>query len=230
MSDFLEFIKNIRESIGEDFLIFIGGAIISVPSVILTRLRYRNDRRFSTVSDDKRQKVLTAIGLLQGDLSNSQSENVIKSQYESIGMFFPRVYNELILEFICERGIPNNDSYLNCYLKSSRQMTIDKSSIKLSKSLVRRRRIESAIVIIIISFLMLGCSSLALNIAPTAKNGIDILVYILAAAMFIAWILLYIAYTADSGRLSNAKRFDAIFAPWLSEKQQEQKNHNRYIK
>ncbi|MFG6657414.1 hypothetical protein ACG0Z5_23645 [Scandinavium sp. M-37] len=146
-------------------------------------------------------------------------ENRIKTLYESIGMYYPRGINELILEFICEKGWRFNASELNFFLKSPEFIDIDGLDITFNKLRYNRRFRDAVLVFIFITIFFIGGSVVLFGLSKHDDGVAKVIFAGVGMAFYLIWIILVFGMSRETGRLEGAKRFYGSFSPWLKQKQ-----------
>lgn len=211
-------IRHVRESVGDELLIAIGSGLTIIISAVIAMVKRLWKLNFTAVDTKKRCKVLKKIGALQNDESNLQSNNIIKTIHESIGIYIPWKHSEYVFEYAREKGIRDNDASLNIFLKSPRYMDLAKDTFKLSRVKYWQRMFSIWAMTIILTMVFLGLSLFALKLASieAASHGGLYKTYKNASIIsFGIWVVFYIGFVIESGRLLSVKRFYKAFAPWL---------------
>ncbi|MGV3344953.1 hypothetical protein ACGVWS_04125 [Enterobacteriaceae bacterium LUAb1] len=196
-----------------------------VATVLYTRWRYIRSRQFSTVSDEKRFKTLKKIGELEKKGNNFHKESMIKTLYESIGMFFPHRYNCYLLNYVNEAGIPYQDKNFNHFLNSTALMNSD---LQLNLFVWNEKKsfwrlAELWVTFIALTIMLLPASFIILKTASQASEGKDILSYILSGLPGGAWTFLYVGFLRSTQNCIGAKKFYTLFAPWLQQRMADEK-------
>ncbi|KGD72214.1 hypothetical protein HA49_15795 [Tatumella morbirosei] len=218
MNEFLQWVKNIRESIGETLLVSMGAAIGSVISWIYTKVRYRRERQFATASSKTKCEVFYQIGRLESSDPNPQAENIINTLLQGIGIMIPWRWSQYVLYYAREKGVAENNIELNAFLKSPQQMNIDQDEFSWNESEYWSCIVRVWVVMLIFSAVLLSISLKALNLATKSNDAQYTPLLFIAFISFVCWFILFLGSVMQDSRLRNAKRFNAQFSPWLEQK------------
>lgn len=214
MNEFLQWLNNLSS--------VIPSIITGAGAVLYTRWRYVKNRQFSTVSDEKRFEILKRIGDLEKEDDHLHKESMRKTLYESIGMFYPHQYNCYLLQYLNEEGVPYKNVELNHFLKSASLISVNSlSQLEFNEKKYFWRSVELWGVLAGVSLVLLPVSFTMLKVATSAKDGVDILHYLLAGIVGGAWAILYVGFVRSMQNCIGAKRFYKKFAPWLELKLEE---------
>lgn len=214
MNEFLQWLNNLSS--------VIPSMITGAGAVLYTRWRYVKNRQFSTVTDEKRFETLKRISVLDKEGDHLHKESMRKTLYESIGMYYPHQFNCHILEYLNEKGVPFKDTELNNFLKSASLISVNSlKHLEINEKKYFWRSVELWGVLVGVTLVLLPVSFTMLKIATSAKGGVDILHYLLAATVGGAWAILYVGFVRSMQNCIGAKRFYKRFSPWLELKLKE---------
>jgi hypothetical protein len=186
-----------------------------IGTVVFARWRYKRNRQFSTISDQKRIDALTRIAVLEK--APAEQENVIRALYASIGMHFPNKLNKLTLAYINEKGLAYDHSGLNHFLKSVRLFDINtkENHYEFSNKKYFWRLADLWFVLILVTLVLIPGAYLAFKLAPTVKDTRQIVGYCISVIFLGGWTSLYIGFLNQFQHCISSKAFYKDFGPWL---------------
>lgn len=218
-------IRYVRESVGDELLIAIGSGLTILISAVIAMVKRWWKFNSTGLNAKKRCEILKQIGALQNDETNPQAANIIKTVHESVGIYMPWKYSEYIFTYARENGIRDNDASLNIFLKSPHQMILGRDVFKLNNAKYWQRMFLIWFVAIVMTVVFLGLSLFALQLASieAVNHGKLYATYKNASIIsFGIWVVFYMRFVIEHGRLLSVKRFYKTFAPWLQERQSEE--------
>ncbi|WP_428943817.1 hypothetical protein ACQK5W_14200 [Pantoea sp. FN060301] len=223
MIEFLQWVKIIRESIGDTLLIAFGGLLASFITWLYAKAKYRRERQFATASNEAKSRVFREIGALGSTHPNPQSDNIKNTLIQGIGIFIPWAWSDYVLRFARETGIQDSNIDLNAYLKSPQQMNDGKYTFSWSRKKYIHRLAEVWIVMLIETVTLLSMSLMFLFQATKGSDTQYAGLFFMTFITFVSWFILFIGFMVEAGRLYGAKRFHDKFSPWLKRKLNEEK-------
>ncbi len=187
-------------------------------AALFARWRYRRNRQFSTVSDQKRIEALTRIADL--DIDDPEQENVLRALYASIGMHFSNKLNQYTLDYINEKGLSYDHAELNHFLKSANLLDIDtkENRYEFDQRKSIHRQLELWGMLVLVTIVLIPGAFLAIKVAPTVMDIRQIIGYSLPVIFLGAWASLYFRFFNQIQHCISTKSFFKTFGPWLEQR------------
>lgn len=203
----------------------ISGLALWGAGVLYTRWNYIRNRQFSTMNDEKRYSVFRKIRDLEDNSRNVIELSMLRTLYESLGMFYPHKINRLILEFIEARNLKFSDVDLNYFLKSQSLILIDEDtgSVEFDERKFSRKRWSIFVAFLLTTAFFFGGAVVTLGLSKHQTGPLQWVMITFGATFYLIWIWFLSMMLKDIGCGYGARRFCRMIASWLSQKIIEEK-------